>query len=517
MMELKKGGGELNPKLREKIVESAGAVLPVTLIVLVLSVALVPVELGTMTLFVVGAVMLVVGMGLFQLGSEMAMTPLGEGVGAQTAKARTLSTVLLIAFAMGVVVTLAEPDLQVLARQVPSIPNRVLIVSVAVGVGLFLALAMLRILLHISLPNLLTALYLALIALTFLVPESFLPVAFDSGGVTTGPITVPFIMAMGVGMAAVRGDRDAADDSFGLVALSSVGPVLVVLLLGCVFHSQETAYTAGTVASVATTRDVAQVVAASLPDYAGEVAVALFPLLAVFVLLQLRTRRFPRMQRARILVGFAYTFAGLVLFLCGVNIGFAPVGAQLGQALAKEPTTWLLVPVGMLIGFYIVKAEPAIQVLNHQIQSVTNGAISAQAMNRCLSVGVCVAVALAMLRVILRIPAQVILIPGYLLALTLTRFVPRLFVGIAFDSGGVASGPMTTTFLLPLCIGACQALGGSLMTDAFGVVALVALTPLIAVQLMGVSYQRKVRRAQALPPLPEDADEIIELCEGGAP
>ncbi|MGN0759253.1 MAG: DUF1538 domain-containing protein [Candidatus Ventricola sp.] len=506
----------MSPKLKEKIMESAGAVLPITAIVLVLSVALVPVEVGTMMLFLVGAGMLVVGMGLFQLGSEMAMTPLGEGVGAQTAGVRRLQTVLLIAFVMGVIVTLAEPDLQVLAQQVPSIPNRVLIVSVAVGVGAFLALAVLRILLKISLPNLLTALYLLLIALTFFVPKEFLPVAFDSGGVTTGPITVPFIMAMGVGMAAVRGDRNAADDSFGLVALSSVGPVLIVLLLGCVYHPQATAYSAGAVASVTTTQDVAQVVCKGIPQYAWEVAVALFPLLAVFALFQLRTRRFPKRQRARILVGFAYTFAGLVLFLCGVNIGFAPVGAQLGHALAKAPTTWLLVPVGMLIGYTIVKAEPAIQVLNHQIQSVTNGAISARAMNRCLSVGVCAAVGLAMLRVILRIPVQMILIPGYLLALALTRFVPRLFVGIAFDSGGVASGPMTTTFLLPLCIGACQSLGGSLMTDAFGVVALVALTPLIAVQLMGVAYQRKLRRAEALPPLPEDADEIIELEEGRA-
>ena len=505
----------MNPRLKEKNLESAGAVLPVTMIVLVLSVALVPMELGTMTLFLVGAAMLVVGMGLFQLGSEMAMTPLGEGIGAQTAKARALKTVLLVAFAMGVTVTLAEPDLQVLAQQVPSVPNRVLIVSVAVGVGLFLALAVLRILLHISLPNLLTALYLALIALTLFVPKSFLPVAFDSGGVTTGPVTVPFIMAMGVGMAAVRGDKDASDDSFGLVALSSVGPVLVVLLLGCVYHPEETAYASGAVASVATTRDVARVVCASLPDYVGGVAVALFPLLAVFALFQILTRRYPSRQRARILVGFAYTFVGLVLFLCGVNIGFAPVGVQLGQALAQPPYTWLLVPVGMLIGYYIVKAEPAIQVLNHQIQSVTNGAIPAAAMNRCLSVGVCVAVGLAMLRVILRVQVEVILVPGYCLALALTRFVPKLFVGIAFDSGGVASGPMTTTFLLPLCIGACQTLGGNLMTDAFGVVALVALTPLIAVQLMGVAYQRKLRRAAALPPLPEDADEIIELWEGG--
>lgn len=505
----------MSQKLREKTLESLAAVLPITMIVLVLSILLVPIELGTMTMFLTGSVMLVIGMGLFQMGSEMAMTPLGEGVGVETAKAKKLSTVLLIAFLMGMIVTIAEPDLQVLAQQVPSIPNAVLVYSVAIGVGLFLALAMLRIVLKISLSNLLMALYAVLIVLSFFVPKVFLPVAFDSGGVTTGPITVPFIMAMGVGMASVRGDKNAADDSFGLVALSSVGPIITVLLLGCFFSPNEAAYNAGEVAAVATTRDVAQVFGFSLPQYAEEVAIAILPLLAVFVIFQRLTHRYPKRLRKRVVMGFIYTYGGLVLFLCGVNVGFAPVGALLGQELAKAPYTYLLVPIGMLIGYYIVKAEPAIQVLNHQIQTVTNGAISAKAMNRCLSVGVSVSIGLAMLRVIVGIPVQVILIPGYIVALVLSRIVPKIFVGIAFDSGGVASGPMTTTFLLPLGIGACQSLGSDLMTDAFGVVALVALTPLIAVQIMGVAYQIKLKRAEqrmVVAPLSmDDADEIIEL------
>ncbi len=505
----------MSHKLREKTMESLAAVLPITLIVLALSVLLVPMELGTMTLFLTGSVMMVIGMGLFQMGSEMAMEPLGEGVGAETARAKKLRSVLLIAFVMGMIVTIAEPDLQVLARQVPSIPNAVLIYSVAIGVGLFLALAMLRIVRKINLSHLLMALYAVLIALSFFVPRAFLPVAFDSGGVTTGPITVPFIMAMGVGMASVRGDKNAADDSFGLVALSSVGPIITVLLLGCFFSPNEAAYSAGEVAQVFTTRDVARVFGFSLPHYAREVLVAIAPLLGVFFLFQALTRRYPRSQRKRVLMGFVYTFIGLVLFLCGVNIGFAPVGAKLGQELARAPYTYLLVPIGMLIGYYIVKAEPAIQVLNHQIQTVTNGAISARAMNRCLSVGVSVSVGLAMFRVITRIPVQFILIPGYVIALGLSLIVPKIFVGIAFDSGGVASGPMTTTFLLPLGIGACQTLGGDLMTDAFGVVALVALTPLIAVQIMGVAYRIKLarlsKRRAVAPICMDDADEIIEL------
>lgn len=508
----------MNPKLKEKTLESLSAVLPITLIVLALSIVLVPMELGPVVMFVVGAVMLVVGMGLFQLGAEMAMSPLGEGIGVQMERTKRIPIILMIAFLMGAIITMAEPDLQVLAQQVPSIPNQVLIWSVAVGVGLFLALAVLRILVQINLSKLLIVLYTALLVISMFVPKDFLAVAFDSGGVTTGPITVPFIMAMGVGMASVRGDKNAANDSFGLVALSSVGPVLAVLILGCFFNPQDAAYTPVTVAAVTTTRDVAGEFFFGIPHYAAEVAVSILPIMAVFVIFQLMTHRYPRRQRMRVLVGFAYTYVGLVLFLCGVNIGFGPVGTLLGRDLAQPHLKWLLVPIGMLIGYYIVKAEPAIQVLNHQIQGVTNGAISAKAMNRCLSIGVSVSVGLAMLRVITGLPIQYIVIPGYLAAMILSRIVPTIFVGIAFDSGGVASGPMTTTFLLPLSIGACETLGGNVMTDAFGVVALVALTPLIAVQIMGLSYQMKQNKrhrmmSTAVKPVFDGPDEIIELEE----
>ena len=509
----------MNPKLIEKLKESLAAVVPITLIVMGISVLLVPLELGTVVMFFVGALMLIVGMGFFQLGAEISMTPMGKGIGSELAGSRRLSVILGVGFLMGAIITMAEPDLQVLANQVPAIPNRVLVLTVAVGVGVFLALAILRILLKIRLSVLLMCLYLGLIVLSFFVPADFLAVAFDSGGVTTGPITVPFIMAMGVGLASVRGDKSAGDDSFGLVALSSVGPVLAVLVLGCFYDPGQASYSLSDVAEVATTRDVARVFALEVPGYAAEVLTSFLPIAGVFVVFQLISRRYRARQIRQILVGFLYTYVGLVLFLCGVNVGFSPVGAALGQALAASAWRWLLVPLGMLIGYFIVKAEPAIQVLNHQVQDVTNGSISAGAMNLCLSVGVAVSVGLAMLRVLTGVPVQWILIPGYLIALVLSRLVPPLFVGIAFDSGGVASGPMTTTFLLPLSLGACEALGGNAMTDAFGVVALVALTPLIAIQIMGLVYQYKQNRLLAglageeILILEEDldADEIIEL------
>ena len=506
----------MNVKLKEKIRESLSAVFPITGIVLILSIFLIPMELGSVVMFLTGALMLIVGMGFFQLGAEMAMTPLGEGVGVQISKMKKLLTVLLTGFLMGVIITVSEPDLQVLAGQVPSVPNMVLIMTVAVGVGLFLALAIVRIRYKISLSMLLIVCYLALILVSMFVPKEFLAVAFDSGGVTTGPMTVPFIMAMGVGLASVRSDKNAANDSFGLVALSSVGPILAVLILGCFFKPTEAAYTLTDVATVVTTQDVARVFAQGLPLYAREVLLSLVPILWVFLIFQWLTHRYHGLQIKRIIVGFGYTYIGLVLFLCGASVGFAPVGAYLGKELAGLSLRWILVPIGALIGYYIVKAEPAIQVLNHQVEAVTNGAISVKMMNRCMQIGVAASVGLAMLRVLTGISIQWFVIPGYIIALVLSRMVPDIFIGIAFDSGGVASGPMTSTFLLPLSIGVCEALGGNLMTDAFGVVALVALTPLIAIQLMGLVYKLKTaKRTQTVPAaIADDCDMIVDLEEG---
>lgn len=507
----------MNQKLKEKIWESLSAVLPITGIVMLLSILLVPVKLGTMFMFITGAIMLVIGMGFFQLGAEIAMTPLGEGIGVQISKTRRIVMICLIGFSMGAIITISEPDLQVLAGQVPSIPNYILILTVAVGVGIFLALAIVRILFQINLSTILIVLYIILIGISLLIEKDFLAVAFDSGGVTTGPMTVPFIMAMGVGLASVRGDKNASSDSFGLVALSSVGPVLAVLLLGCFYHPTQAAYTAAVVADVATTQDVVWEFLISVPPYIREVLVSLLPVVAVFVIFQLLSRRYLKRQIKRVLMGFIYTYIGLVLFLCGVNVGFAPVGSSLGNDIASASWKWLLVPIGMLIGYYIVKAEPAIQVLNHQVEDVSNGAVSAKSMNRCMSIGVSVSVGLAMLRVLTGLPIFWIIIPGYISALLLSRFVPKMFVGIAFDSGGVASGPMTTTFLLPLCMGACDAVGGNVMTDAFGVVALVALTPLIAIQIMGIVYQYKLKKADEAAMrkdvFPDGVDEIFEFEE----
>lgn len=494
----------------EKVRESLSSVLPITIIVLLLSIVLIPMEVGAFTLFLAGALFLIFGMGFFQLGADISMTQLGQGIGGQLMKKRNLLFIIGGCFLMGVLITISEPDLQVLANQVASIPNEVLVLTVAIGVGCFLVAAVLRILFKVSLSRLLTLMYVVLFLVALATPSEFLAVAFDSGGVTTGPMTVPFIMALGIGLSSSRSDKDSANDSFGLIALSSIGPILMVLLLGIFYHPTDAVYTSVTIPDVETTKDVLDQFIRAFPQYTEEVLISMLPILAVFMLFQIKTRKYHRRQLLRMCVGFLYTIAGLVLFLVGVNIGFAPVGNLLGEQMVSSSYQWLLIPVGLLIGYYIVKAEPAVQILNHQVEDITDGMVTKEQMNLCLSVGVAGAVGLAMFRVLTGIPIYWILIPGYLLALGMSYRVQPILVGIAFDSGGVASGPMTSTFLLPLTMGACTALGGNVVTDAFGVVALVALAPLIAIQIMGLVYEHKLKKSSGIPK-PALEDTIIEL------
>ena len=507
------------PKLREKLLEALQAVLPIVAIVLVLCFSIAPVSPSILLCFLLGAAMIIVGIMFFTLGAEMSMSPMGERVGAVLTRRRSVPLIIGGGFLLGFLSTISEPDLQVLANQVPSIPNMTLILSVAAGVGLFLVVAFLRMLLGIALPKLLVVFYGLIFVLAAFVPKEFLSVAFDSGGVTTGPITVPFIMALGVGVSAIRSDRHAADDRFGLVALCSVGPILAVLILGILFNASESSYVPPVIPDVGDSVELWQLFSEGLPTYLHEIATSLLPIVVMFGIFQLAALHIDRRTLGRIGVGLVYTYIGLVLFLTGANIGFMPAGNYLGQVLGGQSSRWLLIPIGMLIGYFIVRAEPAVYVLNKQVEEVTDGAISAGTMGAALSAGVALSVGLAMVRVLTGISILWFLIPGYLFAISISFVVPKLYTAIAFDAGGVASGPMTATFLLPLAQGACIAVGGNIVTDAFGVVAMVAMTPLITVQLMGLMAQLKQRRARQAQPvsaaalafadLPDDA--IIEL------
>lgn len=497
-------------ELAEKIRESAVSVLPILILVGLLCLFLTPMQPQLLLAFLIGALMLILGMGLFSLGAEQSMTPIGTKIGTALTKTKNLPLILGVSFLLGFAITVAEPDLQVLAETVPHISSTVLLVTVGIGVGLFMSLCMYRIITGANLRWLLLGCYALIFLLAAFTDSDFLCIAFDSGGVTTGPMTVPFILAMGMGVANIRSDNRAEADSFGLVALCSIGPILSVLLLGFFYDGGE-AVAELSHTSLPTTTAIGGAFLAALPVYFKEMAIAMLPIVGIFLIFQLALLRLTRRRLVKILIGLLYTYLGLVLFLTGVNIGFSTLGAELGAALGRTAPQWLI-PLAIVLGWFIISAEPAVSILEKQIETVSAGAIPGKAIKRSLSIAIAIAMGLAMLRVLTGISILWFVVPGYAAALALSFFVPDIYTAIAFDSGGVASGPMTATFMLQLVMGASIALGGNVLRDAFGVVALVAMMPLLSIQLVGFLYERRAKRTAREAPVYGDLD-IIELWE----
>lgn len=501
--------------LLSKCKEALVSVLPVTLIVVILHMTpLISLTNYELAVFLICSFFLVLGIGLFNLGADLAMTPMGEHVGSGLARSRNLFLLLSVCFVMGLLITVAEPDLSVLASQVAgAINGTALIAFVGIGVGLFLVLAVLKMAFHINLSSLLMFFYMLLFALASLVAigehSSFLSLAFDSGGVTTGPITVPFIMALGVGIASTLGGKDVSENSFGLVAMCSVGPILAVMALGLTIKDDipspfsEGGYSVGTQVDG---------LLHTVIDLAKEVALALGLIVVFFLILQMVFLHLPRKKLGQIAVGLIYTFLGLVVFLAAVTVGFMPVGYRLGTMLGELHPA-LLVGFSFLLGLVVVLAEPAVHVLNKQVETITDGTVSKKSMMIALSVGVGISIALSLIRIWCGFSILYYLVPGYFISLGLSFFVPRIYTAIAFDSGGVASGPLTSSFILPFAVGACATIQGpdSVLGLAFGVVAMVAMTPLITIQLLGFRavVAQKVRRRIAMRRILDAEDEQI--------
>lgn len=478
----------MQKNLMEKIRESLGSVLPVAAIVFLLMLSIVPVSGEMFFMFFIGTIMLVVGIGLFTLGADTSMIIIGEEIGAKLVRLKKIWLILPVCFIIGVLVTVAEPDLKVLADQTPIVESQVMIWAVGIGVGVFLALAFLRIFLQIKISVLFVILYaiVFIFACSPLILSGFIPTAFDSGGVTTGPITVPFIMALGLGLSSIRGDKTSEEDSFGLVAMCSIGPILTVLILGASSNTDIPQQTLSPIGEYDFVSEVFRQFTHALPHYMKDVAMAILPIVVFFLFFNAISLKLDKKTLIKIFVGLIYTYIGLVLFLTGANIGFMPIGQYLGESLAGGGYSWILIPIGMIIGYFIVSAEPAVHVLKQQVETITEGRISAKALGLSLAIGVASSVGIAMIRVITGISILWFLIPGYALALIISFLVPPIFTSVAFDAGGVASGPLTATFLLPLAMGASFAAGGNMAEDAFGIVAMVAMTPLLTIQILGL-------------------------------
>ncbi len=500
----------MTEKLRRKLTESLLSVLPITIIVFILNFTVAPIPTGNLWLFALAAVLLVFGMGLFTLGADLSMMPMGEAMGARLTKSKRPILILAVCFILGVIITIAEPDLQVLAEQVVGVENSVIILTVALGVGIFLALSLVRIAFNIPLSIMFLILYSIVFILGFFVPQDFIAIAFDSGGVTTGPITVPFIMALGIGLSSVLSSKDAHDNSFGLIAFCSIGPILAVMIMGCLVNV-EGSYSSAVLEVPSSLTGVLTVFTQAAPLYFKEVAIALAPILLFFLIFQIFFLKLPKEELLKIAAGLVYTYLGLGLFLTSVNIGFMPIGTYLGETIASLSYAWILIPLGFVMGCSIIAAEPAVHVLNKEVEEITGGSISKTYMMAAFAISVGISLSLAMLRILTGLSLWYFIIPGYAIALFLTFFTPKIFTGIAFDSGGVASGPMTATFLLPLAMGVCMGVGGNIFTDAFGLVAMVAMTPLITIQIMGIYFKAKASATfveNTIPP------QIITESEG---
>ncbi|GHV26385.1 membrane protein [Clostridia bacterium] len=500
--------------VRVKFKESLSSVLPITGVVALLCLVFVPIRLDALLLFLFGALLLTVGLAMFSLGADMAITRMGERVGAQATKSRNLWLIIVTGIVVGFFVTIAEPDVQVLADKIAALPSWLLTATIAAGVGVSLALALYRTVKGWSLRVLLIISYAIVIALSFFVPADFIPASFDSGGVTTGAMTVPFIMALGVGVASVRSDGNSQVDSFGLVGVASIGPIFVMLLLGLIMRPDAGEYSQVYIPNLLDSTDLFNQFAHNSVHYFKEVSISLLPIIGVYIIFQLIMRGAPQDKHdaLQMLVGVGYTYLGLVIFLTGVNVGFSPAGTYIGEVIGGSEWRILLIPLGFVIGFFIVLTEPAVHVLVKQVDEMTEGQVSVRSIRTSLSIGVGVSVALSMVRVLTGMSLYYIIIPGYVIALAMSFFSPKLITAIAFDSGGVASGPLTATFLLPFSIGACSAVGGNVALDAFGMVSLVALTPIIAIQTMGiVSKKRADKTNRAGETISDDIIELVVL------
>jgi len=478
----------LNSVLIKKLKESLVSVFPIVAIVLILNLTpIINFTIPEIAVFLISAVFLILGIALFNLGADMAMTPMGEHIGSGLTKLKSLSLLLSVCFAMGILITVAEPDLTVLANQVSTImSSRALIFTVGAGVGLLLVISILKIVTRKSLSKLLMFFYMMLFAVTAILIESgnseLIPMGFDSGGVTTGPITVPFIMALGVGIATTIGGKDSSENSFGLIALCSVGPILAVLILGCTVSGEMEAYD---LSQYLLNYGFVHIVEVVL-ETAKEVIIALGLIVLFFVILQIIVLKLPKKRLLQIAVGIAYTFIGLVVFLSAVKIGFMPIGYKLGVEIANSKIVAII--FSLIIGMVVVLAEPAVHVLNKQVEEITEGTVGRKSMMIALSIGVGLSICLSIIRIIFDFNILFYLIPGYMISLGLSFFVPGLYTAIAFDSGGVASGPLTSSFILPFAVGVCAGVTGgvdSILSNAFGIVAMVAMAPLITIQLLG--------------------------------
>lgn len=496
--------------MKDRMKEAISSVIPITIIIVLLCCTVTPFPIKAVILFIIGALLLIAGMGLFTKGVETSIEVMGERIGVHLTKTRKIWLIIFVSVFIGTIATVAEPDLQVLASQIPSINSMVLVWVVALGVGIFMAISFLRVVFNIKLPIVLTFFYIIVFAIAFFVPPDFWAVAFDTGGVTTGSITVPLMLALGAGVASMRSDSKSESDSFGISGICSIGPIITVLVLGLLYPIENTSYDIFSISEFNSAGELIKIFIDAIPIYIKQVMVSLLPIVAFFIIYQVIALRLSKKELIRISVGIIYTFVGVTLFLTGANVGFVPMGSFIGMELAQNMSAVMVGIIATLIGYFIARAEPAIVVLNKQVHDITDGTIPEKVMRITLSIGIAISVTFGIIRVYTGISLMWFMVPGYILSLILSFIIPEIFTAIAFDSGGIASGTIEAALLSPFMIGICEVVGGNVMTDAFGFLGLSSLTPILSVQVLGLIYNAKShRRKEKI--IENKTEEIIDL------
>lgn len=493
--------------LKNNFKESLVTIFPIVIIVMVLTL-IVPMSPSLLISFLISAGLLILGTTLFTFGADISMLTIGEKLGDKLVRSKKVWIVLFVCLIIGTVITIAEPDLRVLADQLTSIPSNTLILIISLGVGVYMLLSALRSIFGLDLNMMLLISFIIIFGLVLFVPQELIPIAFDAGGATTGTISIPFIMTLGVGLVSNRTDKKAKESSFGLIALCSTGPIIAVLLLG-ILYSPEVSTDVNLL--INDTFSYSNYFTQAFVSF-KDVLFSISPIIIVFIIYQLITRDIGKVEMRKIILGIIIIIIGLTLFLTAANVGFMDMGYFIGEELFNSKYKYLLIPITMIMAFFIAIAEPAVQILIDQVEDLTEGSISRKSMNWGLSLGVSIAAGLSIIRVFTGTSFIYYALPGYVICLVLMFFVPKTFTAIAFDAGGATGGTLTTTFLLPIAIGACLSNDGNILTDAFGISAMASLVPIITVQIIGLIYQYKNRTVVSI----NDLDEsIVDYCWEG--
>ncbi|MGI5971658.1 MAG: DUF1538 domain-containing protein [Oscillospiraceae bacterium] len=475
------------------------SVLPITVIVLILNFTITPMDTVVIVRFLIASLLVVLGLTIFLLGVDIGITPLGDLTGTSIAKSNKLWKVLFAGLILGFLVSIAEPGLMVLAEQVDlvtsgQISKTVILIIVSTGLAVMLSLGFIRVFYNVPLYKTLFVIYLVIFAMSIFASREFLAIAFDASGATTGIMAVPFILSLSVGISKLKKDSEASEkDSFGLVAIASAGAIISVLILDLFIGSNE--FSTGLEPAVSGSKKIFKPFIDIVPDYLLESFMAILPLLFVFLFLQKISFRLRKRELRKLLTGFTFAFIGLFIFLVAVNAGFMDVGTSIGNDLALMDNKAYIVGIGFVLGIVTILAEPAVHVLTHQIEDVTSGYVKRKAVLVPLAAGVGLAVALSVVRVLVPgIQLWHYLLPGYIICISMMFFTPKLFVGIAFDAGGVATGPVTATFILAFIQGAANAFeGADVMAEGFGMIAMVAMMPIITLEALGLIFAVKSR------------------------